>query len=106
MLDEAGLLVGLVTSNTRHVGTGRSLARLNFSVHAAALRPLWALLMASPAADRAEEGLRRLDVDTLALRQLWALSAQLAPGKDRISAPQRLQQLLKDRRISIAGGEL
>ena len=106
MMDEAGFLVGLVTSNTKHTGTGRSLARLNFSIHAAALRPLWALLRASPGADGLAEALRRVDVDTPALRQLWALSTQLAPGKDSISASQRLQQLLKDRRISNAGGEL
>ena len=106
VVDEAGFLVGLVTSNTKHVGTGRSLTRLNFSIHAAALRPLWALLRASAAADRVAEALRRLDVDTPALRQLWALSTQLAPGTDNISASQRLQQLLKDRKISIAGGEL
>ena len=102
VVDKAGFLMGLVTSNTKHVGTGRSLARLNFSIHAAALRPLWALLRASPGADRVAEALRRLDVNTPALRQLWALSAQLAPGKDSISVPQRLQQLLKDRRISSA----
>ena len=106
VMDEGGFLVGLVTSNTKHVGTGHSLARLNFSIHAAALRPLWALLRASPAADRAAAALKRLDVDTPALRQLWALSAQLAPGKDSINAPQRLQQLMKDRRINVAGGQL
>ena len=105
VMDKAGFLVGLVTSNTKHVGTGRSLARLNFSIHAAVLRPLWALLRASSAADRIADALRRLDVDTPALRQLWALSTQLAPSKDSMSASQRLQHLLKDRNI-LARGEI
>ena len=47
MIDEAGFLVGMVTSNTKHLGTGQFLPNLKYSVHAAALRPLWNLLKSS-----------------------------------------------------------
>jgi len=98
MIDEAGLLVGMVTSNTKHLGTGQSLPNLNFSLHAAALRPLWDLLKSSAPAD--VKAIRQLDIDTPALRQLWALSSGLSPESDSNSATERLQQLLKDRRIT------
>lgn len=99
-MDESGVLVGMVTSNTKHVGTGRSLPHLNFSLHAAALRPIWALLKAGPLAD--VRAMRLLDIDSLALRRLWALSAHLSPGNESHNATQRLQQLLKDKSISTA----
>ena len=98
IIDEAGFLVGMITSNTKHLGTGKSLPNLNFSLHAAALRPLWNVLKSSPRADM--EAIRQLDIDTPALRQLWALSSGLSPESDSNSATERLQRLLKDRRIA------
>ena len=74
---------------------------LNFSLHAAALRPLWACLRASPVADAG--ALRQLDVDTPALRQVWALSSGLVPGDGSDGAAERLRRLLKDRRIEMPG---
>lgn len=99
VIDESGCLVGMVTSNTRHIATGQSLPHLNFSLHAAALRPLWACLRASLVADAGP--LLQLDVDTPALRQVWALSSGLVPGDGSDGATERLRRLLKDRRIEM-----
>jgi hypothetical protein len=49
----AGHLAGLVTSNSRHAASGAPLPGLNYSVAAAALRPLWAALAALPHVDLA-----------------------------------------------------
>ena len=64
MIDEAGFLVGMVTSNTKHLGTGQFLPNLKYSVHAAALRPLWNLLKSSVPPD---VQLSRSWIDTPAL---------------------------------------
>ena len=101
MIDEAGYLLGMVTSNTRHLATGRSLARLNYSLPAAALRPLWDLLRSSPSADL--EAIRQLDVDSPSLRRVWALSAGLSPDSGSNGATERLQRLLRDKSIDVNG---
>jgi S1-C subfamily serine protease len=101
VIDESGCLVGMVTSNTRHVATGHSMPHLNFSLPAAALRPLWACLQADPVADVGALG--QLDVDTPALRQVWALSSGLGPGDGVDWARERLRRLLKERRIQMPG---
>lgn len=46
MVSACGRLAGLVTSNSRHAATGAPLPGLNYSVAAAALRPLWDTLAA------------------------------------------------------------
>ncbi|CAL5225546.1 g8379 [Coccomyxa viridis] len=101
VIDEAGYLLGMVTSNTRHLATGRSLARLNYSLPAAALRPLWDLLRSSPSADL--EAIRQLDVDSPSLRRVWALSAGLSPDSGSNGATERLQRLLRDKSIDVNG---
>ena len=101
MIDEAGCLLGMVTSNTKHLATGRSLARLNYSLPAAALRPLWSLLRSSPLAD--VEAIRQLDVDSPALRRVWALTAGLLPDSGSNGATERLQRLLRDKSIEVKG---
>ena len=101
MIDETGHLLGMVTSNTKHLRTGRSLAHLNYSLPAAALRPLWDLLRSSPSAD--VEAIRQLDADSPALRRVWALSSGLAPDAGSSGATERLQRLLRDKSIKLAG---
>ena len=46
MLDGAGRMLGLITSNTRHA-SGRTIPHLNFSIPAAWLQRLWAYLQQS-----------------------------------------------------------
>ena len=45
-MSACGRLAGLVTSNSRHAATGAPLPGLNYSVAAAALKPLWEALAA------------------------------------------------------------
>ena len=101
MIDGAGRLLGLVTSNTKHTATGSSLVRLNYSLPAAVLRPLWRLLRSSPSAD--VEAIRQLDADSPALRRVWALSSGLSPDTGSNGATERLQRLLSDKSIEVAG---
>lgn len=100
VIDQAGLLFGMVTSNTKHLATGRFIPRLNYSMPAAVLRPLWHLLRSSPSADI--EAIKQLDLDSPALRSVWALSSGLSPGSESNGATKRLQRLLKDRSIDAA----
>lgn len=53
VISASGRLAALVTSNSRHAATGRPLPALNYSIAAAALRPLWETLAAAPYADLA-----------------------------------------------------
>lgn len=53
VVSASGCLAALVTSNSRHAATGRPLPALNYSIAAAALRPLWDTLAAVPYADLA-----------------------------------------------------
>lgn len=101
VIDAAGQLLGLVTSNTKHTATGHSLARLNYSLPATALRPLWNLLRSSPTAD--SEAIRQLDADSPALRRVWALSSGLSPDTGSDGGTERLQRLLKEKSIEMAG---
>ena len=47
VVSACGRLAGLVTSNSRHAASGAPLPRLNYSIAAAALRPLWETLAAA-----------------------------------------------------------
>ena len=100
VIDQAGFLLGMITSNTKHLATRRSIPRLNYSMSAAVLRPLWHLLRSSPSADI--EDIRQLDVDSPALRRVWALSSGLSPESGSNGATDRLQRMLKDRSIDAA----
>ena len=53
VISASGRLAALVTSNSRHATTGRPLPALNYSIAAAALRPLWETLAAAPYSDLA-----------------------------------------------------
>ena len=53
VISASGRLAALVTSNSRHAATGRPLPALNYSIAAAALRPLWETLAAASYADLA-----------------------------------------------------
>lgn len=44
MVNQHGHLLGLVTSNTRHAPSGRTFAKVNYSVAAGALRPICEVL--------------------------------------------------------------
>ena len=48
MLSADGRLVGLVTSNTKHAGTQRSIPKLNYSIAAGALTPVVSILLQGP----------------------------------------------------------
>ena len=48
MLSADGRLVGLVTSNTKHAGTQRSIPKLNYSIAAQALAPVLSILLQGP----------------------------------------------------------
>jgi S1-C subfamily serine protease len=96
LLDAAGRLVGLVTSNARHV-KGQTLPHLNFCISAAELRPVWewaqqqqardGWMQQGPAAQataldrmqqqQQQQELRRFDVATVAGTKLWALQPYL-----------------------------
>ena len=68
MVDADGQLIGLMTSNARHSGTGTTIPTLNFSIPATLLRPLLDIL------DRkivTQSDLDELDVIDSALQQLW-----------------------------------
>lgn len=91
LVDSAGRLVGLVTSNARHV-KGRTLPHLNFCISAAELRPVWdwaqqqqqreggqVLLPGAEGVivqDTAQQ-LKRFDVESVAGSKLWALQPYL-----------------------------
>ena len=108
MVGADGCLVGLVTSNARHAGTGAILPNLNFCLATEALRPLWALLAAQPGhgartGSALQDTLRELDVGNEALKSVWALSmvAQPRDGQPE-QAGARLQRLLKQRGVGDA----
>jgi S1-C subfamily serine protease len=93
LVDAAGRLVGLVTSNARHV-KGRTLPHLNFCISAAELRPVWdwaqqqqqqqreggqVLLLGAEGVtvQDAVQDLKRYDVESVAGSRLWALQPYL-----------------------------
>ena len=73
MVDAAGDLVGLMTSNARHSKTGQTIANLNFSLPAALLQPLLEVLSKRPQIGAAipQHELDNLDVSSTALQQIW-----------------------------------
>ncbi len=92
-----GCMVGLVTSNARHSKTDRLLPKLNFSLPAEALQPLWRLLLSPAPVSTAD--LVKLDVHTDVLASMWALSSPPAGDQKLPSGVSRLQDLLQQRGI-------
>lgn len=79
LVDAAGRLAGLVTSNARHV-RGQTLPHFNFCISASELRPVWdwAQQQQDSLVDQAGwKQLRALDVESAAGAMLWALQPYL-----------------------------
>jgi hypothetical protein len=94
VFSDHGHLLGLVTSNTRHAYSGRSFSRLNYSVAAGALRPIWEILLRG---DLEGVGLAALDVQSAELSAIWGLKAPpsvLGVGQGSGGAA-RLSELLR-----------
>lgn len=68
MVDANGHLVGLMTSNARHSGTGTTIPTLNFSIPATMLYPLHQVLNKNVIA---QSDLDEIDVSSAALQQIW-----------------------------------
>ncbi len=116
VVNAAGQLVGLVTSNARHT-SGGTLPRLNFCVHVDELRPLWTWAAAwapppagAPARNFASAGgrtrmgasateLAALDRREEAAAALWALRDPAVPPA-RAHAPRLPAQLGQQLRLS------
>ncbi|KAK9824639.1 hypothetical protein WJX72_011986 [[Myrmecia] bisecta] len=101
VLGTDGRLVGLVTSNARHMASSTTVPNLNFSIAAAALRPLWEYAAVSPVLD--PTALTTLDVRSDSLARLWALTAfrpatptQTSPLGGRPAGRDKLAKLLAD----------
>ena len=92
-----GCLVGLVTSNARHSKTDRLLPKLNFSLPAEALQPLWHLLLSPAPVSTAD--LEKLDVNTDVLASMWALSSQPSGERGVPGGASHLQKLLQEKGI-------
>ena len=72
MLSADGRLIGLVTSNTKHAGTQRSIPKLNYSIAAQALTPLLSILLQGPFN---ASKLAKLDTEDALLSAIWSLRA-------------------------------
>jgi len=74
-----GELLGLVTSNTRHAASGRSFARINYSVAAGVLRPICEVLRDGVGeVEGVRSSLAALEARSAELGGVWGLQA--APG--------------------------
>jgi S1-C subfamily serine protease len=69
LVDAAGRLVGLVTSNARHV-KGQTLPHMNFCISAAELRPVWDWAQQQQQQQKLLQG---FDVHSVSGSRLWAL---------------------------------
>lgn len=88
MFSQSGKLIGLVTSNTRHAGSRRSFAKLNYSIASSALVPIIDAVTEQPAAaiDWAA-----LDLQDAAVAAVW----ELRDGMQRTDRPQMHVQNFK-----------
>ena len=68
VVNASGHLIGLMTSNARHSRTSTTIPTLNFSIPAALLQPLVALLEGE---NIVQSALDELDVTNEALQQMW-----------------------------------
>jgi S1-C subfamily serine protease len=89
LVDAAGRLVGLVTSNARHV-KGRTLPHLNFCISAAELRPVW---------DWAQQQQQQQ-------QQQREGGRVLLPGAEGVTVQDAVQQLKRFDAESVAGSKL
>lgn len=96
-----GCMIGLVTSNARDSNANRSLPKLNFSIPASALQPLWQLLHTKVPITTPD--FVKLDVSSEVMSSVWALHPDLASDKELPGRAQRLQKLLEDKGILPAG---
>ncbi|BDA40720.1 probable peroxisomal leader peptide-processing protease [Coccomyxa sp. Obi] len=96
-----GCMIGLVTSNARDSTANRSLPKLNFSIPATALQPLWHLLLTLTPISTPE--FVKLDVSSEVMSSVWALHPDLTNDKELPGGAQRLQSLLEDKGILPAG---
>ncbi len=94
-------MIGLVTSNARDSNANKSLPKLNFSIPATALQPLWHLLLSSTPISTPD--IVKLDVSSEVMSSVWALHPDLTSDKKLPDGAQRLQKLLEDKGISPAG---
>ena len=95
-------LIGITTSNAKHLGSGSTIPDLNFAVAADALQPLWALARDPGLLTR--QALQCIDVEDPALAALFSLSTppeQQGPlrtksGSDQVqrTGSERLADLL------------
>ena len=70
MFSHDGKLVGLVTSNTRHAGSGRTFAKVNYSIASSALIPVVDAVSKQQTADIDWAALDSLDAATAAIWEL------------------------------------
>ena len=94
-------MLGLVTSNARDSNANRSLPKLNFSIPASALQPLWHLLLTKTPISTPD--FVKLDVSSEIMSRVWALHPDLTSDKELLGGAQRLQNLLEDKGILPAG---
>ncbi len=93
MFSQDGQLVGLVTSNTRHAGSGRNFAKLNYSIASSALLPIVDAITRQQAADI---DWAALDLQDPAMNGIWELrDDMLRPGQHQ-SGVQRFKQILEE----------
>ena len=93
-----GRLVALATSNTRHSSTGELLPRLNWSIPASLLQPMFELANLTACEELSDPGAwRALEPDPAPLQEVWGGLGQ-APdkrlGSERPRAPAALAALL------------
>ncbi|RMZ56270.1 hypothetical protein APUTEX25_002460, partial [Auxenochlorella protothecoides] len=91
---DSGALLGLVTSNARHV-LGTTYPHLNFCIPASLLRPTLAALLEERSAG---PDWAALDAPDPALSRVWRLGSREAPDKQGLEppAPRALQELLAE----------
>ena len=88
-----GHLIGVVTSNTRHAGSGRSFARLNYSIASSALIPI---VDAVCKQQISAVNWAALDTQDAAVAAIWELRDEMQrPGKPHGSV-QRLEKVLEE----------
>lgn len=95
VFNAAGYLVGLVTSNSKHLSTNAIIAKLNYSVSAGVIRPvLSALTNNKPVCSQ----LHALDEEYAKFADLWKLSHTLLHlgGNKPLEGSARLSSLLND----------
>ena len=94
VINARGEIVGLITSNTRHTGSGRSFAKLNYSIAADTLRPI---LLALLHEELNSIKWSALDCLTKPERDAWQLTKipELPPGSGKLRGAQRFKQLLR-----------